>query len=124
MRFAVIYQDKEVVVDGDIPLLDPVGVQAIIYEDPAKGGMHTGSICLRGWDYFLLENGSWVGINGEHDFIDHILHAKPDLALKGRMLPRDQWQAVLARIEEFKFPPKSASAKNFETPDRYVPNGT
>lgn len=124
MRFAVIYQDKEVLVDGEIPELDPVGIQAIIYKDPATDGMNTGTICLRGWDYFLLENGSWVGLNGEHDLIDHVLHVKPQLVLKGRMLPRDQWQEALKRMEGFEFPPKSAEAKSFETPYRYVPDGT
>ena len=117
-----------IVYDGSIYEGDPVdapprGVQGIIYKDPATDGMNVGVLCLRGWDYYFLEDGSWVGINGDTDFIDHVLFCRPQKVLKGSMLPRDRWQSAL-KVMEGLLKDKSAIARSFETPDVYVPKGT
>lgn len=121
MRFAVFYGDHWEF-DGDD--LTPVGVQAVVYPDASRNG-NTGTLCIRGWDFYLLEPGGWVGVNGAIDLIDHVLHCKPEVVLKGRMMPREVYQdVVLSAIDQFQFPRKSAKAGGFECPqDFYIPEG-
>lgn len=119
MKCAILYGTGWYV--GDVKDAPPVGALGIIYPDPCTRGMDVGTLHIRGWDYYLLEDNHWVGVNGEVDLIDHVLHENPQKVIKGRMVPRNKWQAALKELEGF--PTKSAIAKGFETPEVYIPDG-
>lgn len=94
----------------------PLNVQAVIYVDP---GRQAGTLCIRGWDYYLLEGEGWIGVNGSVDLIDHVLHKRPQVVLKGRMLPREEWVGLNKLISKAMqdFPNKSAFVRGFEEPN-------
>ena len=74
-----------------------------------------GRIILKGWDYYVLSGGSWIGVNGVADFIDHVLHSNPEKVLKGRMIPRDKFQEVMQKATDYPgFKPRCGFNKGFE----------
>ena len=95
----------------DAPSTD-VGV--IVYADPSRN-LSVGRHLLYGWDYYLLKENGWMGVNGEVDLVDHLLHAMPSKVLKGRMYTRDVWENLLAEANKHPgFPQKSAQCDQFE----------
>ena len=113
MRCAIFYGDGSVY-EGDGLDAPPTGVQVIIYDDPSIPVHNNGRIILKGWDYYVLE-GSWIGINGVADFIDHVLHCKPEKVLKGRMIPRDKFQEVMQKATDYPgFKPRCGFNRGFE----------
>lgn len=100
--------------DGDPHDAPKVGVGAIVFPDPSNT-RSTGRCIIHGWDYYLLKGDTWMGVNGEVDLIDHVLHEIPDLVLKGRMFPKDVWERILREASQAQgFPRRSAVDPGFE----------
>ena len=122
MNCAIFYGDGSVW-EGDALEAPAVDVGVIIYADGAKART-TGRAMIFGWDYFLLKDHGWIGVNGEVDLIDHLLHDYPPKVLKGRMYPTKVWEEILARANQYPgFPNRSAEYPPFEN-GMFVPNKT
>ena len=119
MQTAILYQDGWY--EGPPEHADPVGVLGIVYPDPCDNVMGVGTLTITGWDYYLLEGEDWVGVNGSVDLIDHVLHVRPRVVLKGRMVSRRKWQKAVDELRDY--PQKSATVPGFEEP-RSPPEGT
>lgn len=114
MKCAIFYGSGEVYVGEGLDAY-PLDVQAVVYDDPSDTNRTVGRVVLKGWDYYLLEGESWVGVNGEADFADHVIHCQPTKVLKGRMIPRDRWQAIIDRAAAFPgFKERCGFNKGFE----------
>lgn len=113
MKCAVFYKDS--VFEGEPhEIVDPVGVQGIVYDD-LPSSYDTGRVMISGYDYYLLEGEFWIGVNGTPDLVDHFLYVTPSKMLKGRMLNKAEWQAVLARMKAHPgFRERSAGDNGFE----------
>jgi len=118
VKCAIVYTDS--VFEGESPDAPSLDVQIILYADTSNGGGNVGTLQMYGWDYYLLEQGKWIGVNGDTDLIDHVLHRNPEKVLKGRMITRNEWADCLGVAKGLlkKFPNKSAWTGAFEHPDK------
>jgi hypothetical protein len=119
VKCAILY-DKGWYV-GDVRDAPSRGVLGIVFPDPVNDINGVGTIEIRGWDYYILKDDEWYGINGIVDFVDHVLDVNPERILKGRMVSRTRWREATKEISGF--PEKSASIRGFEEENLSVPDG-
>lgn len=95
--FRIYYGDGSVY-DGDPNVAPRLNVQCIVCDDDNSHMYAVGHRVLHQWDYYLMsDTGRWYGCNGEADLVDHVLHCKPSVVLKGRMIEGATYQAILKR---------------------------
>ncbi len=89
----------------DAPVLD---VQAIVVKDIAEYKHDSGRLVFYSWDFYLYEDGQWCGVNGMPDFVEHVLHCRPEKVLKGRQIRNDKHQEIMLKaLKDPGFPKKS-----------------
>ena len=116
MRFKIYYGDGSVY-EGPIEDAPAVDVQVIAIADQRGSSYELGRKVLKGWDWYACYEDDWVGFNGTADLADHVLYnlTRIKRILKGRMLPKGEWEAILKQATtDPGLPRKSARDPNIE----------
>lgn len=100
--FKVYYGDGSVY-EGEPQVAPRLNVQMLLCDDTSQSVYQVKVLALHGWDYYLLRSdGSWYGINGEADLVDHVLHECPRVVLKGRLIENSAYQSIISEAAQFK----------------------
>ena len=116
MQYRIYYGDGTTF-EGPVEEAPAVDVQVVVVADQRGSPYELGRKVLKGWDWYACYETDWVGFNGAADLADHVLYNLPRIKriLKGRMLPKEQWEALLKQAaEDPGFPRKSARDPNIE----------
>lgn len=97
----IFYGDGSVY-EGDPRDAPRLNVQVVVCKDESMNGYQVGKLCLHSWDYYLMIDDAWHGVNGEADLVDHILFENVQVVLKGRMIHRARFQQILAEATAYK----------------------
>lgn len=107
VEFRIYYGDGSTY-EGPIAGASPVDVQCIVVPDCRGSAYEVGRLVLHSWDFYLYAEGSWLGLNGTVDLVDHLLFRSVEKVLKGRMIPHEKYEEILTRANKEKgFPRKS-----------------
>lgn len=110
-----IYYGNGTTYSGPVASAPAVNVQAIVCRDDATSPYSVNTLVLRDFDYYLYVRGCWLGVNGETDLIDHVLHTHPERVLKGRMIPHGDYERILhTALTDPDFPAKSGTSPGRE----------
>ncbi len=114
--FKIYYGDGSTY--SGLPESAPVeNVQAIVWNDPAKGANHIGRVILREYDLYIYSDSiGWHGTDKYYDLIQHLQQGCGPggvrAVLTGRWIPWEDYQAILQRVHaDPDFDPKSATCK-------------
>jgi hypothetical protein len=96
----VFYGDGSVF-DGEPEDAPKLNVQCVVTPDDSRPEYNVKWLVLHEWDFYLFSKGRWYGINGYADLVDHVIFERPDVVLKGRMIPNPVYQQILAEAKSF-----------------------
>lgn len=105
-----IYYGDGSVYDGPLENIEQVvDVQCIAAPDLRNSPYETGRLVMHSFDFYIYSEGQWIGINGLVDFVDHILYRPIVKVLKGRMIPNQMFEDILARATKEKGLPRKSN---------------
>lgn len=108
-EFRIYYGDGGPPYEGTLEGIEKVlDVQCVVTPDLRNSPYETGRLVMHSWDFYLYAEGSWMGINGVVDLVDHILHRPIEKVIKGRMIPNKKYEEILSRaMHDEGYPRKS-----------------
>ena len=109
VEFRIYYGDGGPPYEGIVEdIVQVVDVQCLAHPDLRNSPYETGRQVMHSFDFYVYGEGQWIGINGLVDLVDHILYRPIEKVLKGRMIPNQKFEDILARaIKDKGLPRKS-----------------